>query len=67
MNALELLLSMALMVFFLGVFVSFIVYLGITRAQEYAERELKMRQFLEMSSREEASLKAQSDQPAERQ
>ncbi len=47
MNGWELFFSMAVMVFWLGVFVSFVIYLGVSNAQEYAERLLKEQRFLE--------------------
>ena len=55
MSILELLSSMALMIFFLGVFVSFVVYLGVLNAQEYAERELRVQQFLEQEKLRESA------------
>ena len=47
MNGWELFFSMAVMVFWLGVFVSFVIYLGVSNGQEYAERLLKEQRFLE--------------------
>lgn len=43
MEAFETILSMVLMVFILGIFISFIVVMGMLRAQEFAARERKKR------------------------
>ena len=44
MGDLETILSMVLMIFILGIFIAFIVFMGVLRAQEFADRERKKRE-----------------------
>ncbi|MEM7014233.1 MAG: hypothetical protein AAF585_22460 [Verrucomicrobiota bacterium] len=43
MSLFETIISMVLMIFILGVFVTFVVLMGILRAQEFADRKRKER------------------------
>ncbi len=61
----DIILSIPLMLFIFGIFVSFIVSMGLFQADEYAERELKVQQLREKEENEVTATNTGTDRSEE--